>query len=45
MEQFSSFNAYIQKAITENWDQDALTDYQFRKQRYQEGRQDCHLRP
>ena len=28
MEQFSSFNAYIQKAITENWDQDALTDYQ-----------------
>ncbi len=28
MEQFSSFNAYIQKAIIENWDQDALTDYQ-----------------
>ena len=28
MEQFSSFNAYIQRAITENWDQDALTDYQ-----------------
>ena len=28
MEQFSSFNAYIQKAITDNWDQDALTDYQ-----------------
>ena len=28
MESFSSFNAYIQKAITENWDQDALTDYQ-----------------
>ncbi len=28
METFSSFNAYIQKAITENWDQDALTDYQ-----------------
>jgi len=28
MDQFSSFNAYIQKAITENWDQDALTDYQ-----------------
>ena len=27
MEQFSSFNAYIQKAITEYWDQDALTDY------------------
>ena len=25
---FSSFNAYIQKAIVENWDQDALTDYQ-----------------
>ena len=25
MEQFSSFNAYIQRAITENWDQDALT--------------------
>ena len=28
MEQFSSFNAYIQRSITENWDQDALTDYQ-----------------
>ena len=28
MESFSSFNAYIQKAIIENWDQDALTDYQ-----------------
>ena len=28
MEKFSSFNAYIQKAITEYWDQDALTDYQ-----------------
>ena len=28
MDQFSSFNAYIQKAITNNWDQDALTDYQ-----------------
>ena len=28
MEQFSSFNAYIQKAIIENWDQNALTDYQ-----------------
>ena len=28
MEQFSSFNAYIQKAIIDNWDQDALTDYQ-----------------
>jgi long-chain acyl-CoA synthetase len=28
MEQFSSFNAYIQRAITENWNQDALTDYQ-----------------
>ncbi|MBR1502782.1 MAG: AMP-binding protein [Prevotella sp.] len=28
MENFSSFNAYIQKAIVENWDQDALTDYQ-----------------
>jgi long-chain acyl-CoA synthetase len=24
----SSFNDYIQKAIVENWDQDALTDYQ-----------------
>jgi long-chain acyl-CoA synthetase len=28
MKTFSSFNAYIQKAIVENWDQDALTDYQ-----------------
>ena len=28
MESFSSFNAYIQKAIVGNWDQDALTDYQ-----------------
>ena len=28
MEQFSSFNALIQKAIVNNWDQDALTDYQ-----------------
>ena len=28
METFSSFNAYIQRAIVENWDQDALTDYQ-----------------
>ena len=28
MNQFSSFNAYIQKAIIDNWDQDALTDYQ-----------------
>ena len=28
MESFSSFNAYIQRAIVENWDQDALTDYQ-----------------
>ena len=28
METFSSFNAYIQRAIIENWDQDALTDYQ-----------------
>ncbi len=28
METFSSFNAYIQKAIIENWNQDALTDYQ-----------------
>ena len=27
METFSSFNAYIQRAIVENWDQDALTDY------------------
>jgi long-chain acyl-CoA synthetase len=28
MENFSSFNAYIQKAIIDNWNQDALTDYQ-----------------
>ena len=28
MEQFSSFNSYLQRAITENWNQDALTDYQ-----------------
>ena len=28
METFSSFNAYIQRAIVENWNQDALTDYQ-----------------
>ncbi len=28
MESFSSFNAYIQRAIVNNWDQDALTDYQ-----------------
>lgn len=28
METFSSFNGYIQRAIIENWDQDALTDYQ-----------------
>ena len=28
METFSSFNAYIQKAVVENWNQDALTDYQ-----------------
>ena len=28
MEIFSSFNHYIQRAITEYWDQDALTDYQ-----------------
>ena len=28
METFSSFNAYIQRAIVDNWDQDALTDYQ-----------------
>ena len=28
METFSSFNAYIQRAIIDNWDQDALTDYQ-----------------
>ena len=28
MEEFSSFNALIEKAIVKNWDQDALTDYQ-----------------
>ena len=28
METFNSFNAYIQRAIVDNWDQDALTDYQ-----------------
>ena len=28
MKTFSSFNVYIQRAIVENWDQDALTDYQ-----------------
>ena len=28
METFSSFNAYIQRAIVDYWDQDALTDYQ-----------------
>ena len=28
METFSSFNAYIQRSIINNWDQDALTDYQ-----------------
>ncbi len=28
MDKFSSFNAYIQQAIVNNWDQDALTDYQ-----------------
>ena len=28
MEPFSSFNAYIQRAIVDYWDQDALTDYQ-----------------
>ena len=28
METFSSFNAYIQRAIIDNWDKDALTDYQ-----------------
>ena len=28
MENFNSFNAYIQKAIIDNWNQDALTDYQ-----------------
>ena len=28
MESFNSFNSYIQRAIIDNWDQDALTDYQ-----------------
>ncbi|MBO4718942.1 MAG: AMP-binding protein [Prevotella sp.] len=28
METFSSFNAYIQRAIVDYWDHDALTDYQ-----------------
>lgn len=28
MEAFSSFNAYIKKAIIDNWNGDALTDYQ-----------------
>jgi len=28
MKTFSSFNAYIQRAIVKYWDQDALTDYQ-----------------
>ena len=28
METFNSFNDYIQRAIVNNWDQDALTDYQ-----------------
>jgi long-chain acyl-CoA synthetase len=28
METFSSFNAYIQRSIINNWDEDALTDYQ-----------------
>ena len=28
MEAFRSFNAYIQRAIVDYWDQDALTDYQ-----------------
>jgi long-chain acyl-CoA synthetase len=28
METFNSFNAYIQRSIIDNWDQDALTDYQ-----------------
>lgn len=28
METFTSFNAYIQRAIVDYWDQDALTDYQ-----------------
>ena len=28
MKEFSSFNALLQKAIVDNWNQDALTDYQ-----------------
>ncbi len=28
MKEFSSFNAFLQKAIVDNWNQDALTDYQ-----------------
>ena len=28
MESFTSFNSYIQRAIVDYWDQDALTDYQ-----------------
>ncbi|MBR1469889.1 MAG: AMP-binding protein [Prevotella sp.] len=28
METYTSFNSYIEKSIIENWDQDALTDYQ-----------------
>jgi long-chain acyl-CoA synthetase len=28
METISSFNAYIQRAIVDNWNRDALTDYQ-----------------
>ena len=28
MESASSFNAYVQRAIVNNWNQDALTDYQ-----------------
>lgn len=28
METFQSFNSYIQKSIVDNWDRDALTDYQ-----------------
>jgi len=28
MESFNSFNSYIQRTIIDNWDQDALTDYQ-----------------
>ena len=27
MESFTSFNSYIQRAIVDYWDQDALTDY------------------